>query len=221
MNSPEQIWTDADIISALHQTNEFQVNEACKILYDRYSQQLCAYVVRQWPALNQDGAKDVLQETIVEFINTVRKPEYKGKDHVDCQRLFFGIAFNRTMDAGRKMLREYTKIDRFCSEVANRLAGTQTGTDWKGIANTGGADAIRNAFKNLYPDLPDLQRATAKLMLLQLVGKIPDELSNAELAIEVSKILEREVSEASYKTAKAIVRRKFRELLAAKKYEIT
>ena len=66
-------YTDQELITALEDPND--LNKAILFLYREYSDATCAYLIGH--GASQQDAEDVFQETVVSFIEIVRKGKYR------------------------------------------------------------------------------------------------------------------------------------------------
>lgn len=68
-------YADADLVSAIRKGD--QLNSAILYIYQQYSETISSYIIAN--SGSQQDAEDVFQETVVTFIELVKKDKYRGE----------------------------------------------------------------------------------------------------------------------------------------------
>jgi DNA-directed RNA polymerase specialized sigma24 family protein len=71
-------YTDAELIAAIK--DEKDLNKAILFLYQQYAESTSSFIIG-YGGSRQDG-EDVFQETVVSFIDTIKKGKYRGEASV-------------------------------------------------------------------------------------------------------------------------------------------
>jgi len=131
------------------------------VLYEEYDQVILAYIKKHGWGLKLEDWLDVLQQTMLEFIEKVRTPDF---DHRKPLALVFTIAGRRIRDLlRRKKFRANTDSDVILAHIAKDYNESDVGIGYRH------ADVDWNLFReNLHEviaELPERQRIVARVFV--------------------------------------------------------
>lgn len=148
--------SEVELEAALRDDIEF----AFYILHSEFRHDIARYIKSRAYALTPADIKDVYQQTMVEFVNVVRKPGFDFKAPL---RIVFDIAGKRAIDALRK--KKYNpkmNIDGALPLIAKKMKGTRLESRWKSldkIIRVEFFQALHDSISNLPPKLQIVARA--------------------------------------------------------------
>lgn len=184
--------------------------EALLLLIRRYEGPLMKFLGDHFADLNVDERASAIQDA---FLVVHQMAENKTLDTDNpLSNLIFTIAKRRAIDARRKNSRQIKADGEITDEVANYLAGTQTGQDWRLAVILEKTHEITAEFRQFVNTLKGQQRRVASVM----ADFLPDWLSDLEIAQEIFDRTQQRITTMEVKGAKNALMKKFRDILTRK-----
>jgi len=180
---------------------------ALQVLWKYYSTKLMAYITKKLPGLPADLAANAVSQAFCDLAAAVFEKNFDFDQPVG--RFLFTAAHREAIDELRKYsCRPMGKTD-FYETVADFIKETEVGSQWRRLVAEGKASAASEAFREMVPSLPPIQRQIAQIV----ADFLPEELSREEICAEIHRRTEIGTTGIQVKSALGEVRRKFREVL--------
>lgn len=184
--------------------------QAILLLTRRYEAPLMKFLGAGFADLDLDERASVIQDA---FIVVYQMAESRTLDTDNpLKSLIFTVAKRRAIDARRKNSRRIRTDCEITDEVANYLAGTQTGRDWRLAVVLEKTHEIIAEFRQFVNTLKGQQKRVASVM----ADFLPDWLSDLEIAQEIFDRTQQRITTMEVKGAKNALMKKFRETLTHK-----
>ena len=74
----DKMYSDADLLAAIR--NKDTLNEAIRYMYQHYADTISSLIINN--SGNHQDAQDIFQETVVTFIETVKKDKFRGESSI-------------------------------------------------------------------------------------------------------------------------------------------
>lgn len=187
--------------------DEQEREDALRALWKYFSPRLMSFIEKKLPGLPLDLATDAVSDAFRDLAKRVFAGTFDFDPPIG--RFLFTAAHRQAVDELRKYGRRPMAKADFYETVGESLTGTEVGRDWHELVTAGKASAVLEAFREMVPSLPPIQRQVAQVV----ADSLPDELSREEICAEIHRRTGARPTGIQVKSALGEVRRKFRELL--------
>jgi len=187
--------------------DEQERERALLALWKYFNTKLMAYITRKLPGLPLDLAASAVSQAFCDLGGKVLGGTFDFEQPIS--RFLFTAAHREGVDQLRKYGRRPLAKTDFYETVGECLSGTEVGREWQDLVSSGKASAVSDAYREMVPSLPPIQRQVAQVV----ADFLPDELSREEICAEIHRRTGSRPTGIQVKSALGEVRRKFRELL--------
>ena len=182
--------------------------EGVRLLERRYKRPMMAFLGERFSDLDAEDRASAINDALVE----VYRMACDGTLDIENELgpLLFTIAQYRSIDQRRKNSRRIPAGMKLRELVGDYLAGTDTGADWRMAVVIEKAGEVVDEFRQFVGTLKaKQQRRVASVM----ADRLPDWMSDREIADEIRERYGIHVSQLEVKGAKQALVQKFREIL--------
>jgi DNA-directed RNA polymerase specialized sigma24 family protein len=187
--------------------DEQEREDALKALWKYFSPRLMSFIVKKLPGLPLDLATNAVSDAFRDLAKRVLAGTFDFDPPIG--RFLFTAAHRQAVDELRKYGRRPAGKADFYGTIGEYLKETEVGGEWQHLVAAAKAAAVSEAFRELLPSLPPIQRQVAQVV----ADFLPDELSREEICTEIHRRTGTRPTGIQVKSALGEVRRKFRELL--------
>jgi len=200
--------TDLEARCLLIENDHSKKQEGIRLLERRYKRPLMAFLGANFSDLDEEDRATAVNDALVE----VYRMACDGTLDIENELgpLLFTIAQYRSIDQRRKNSRRIPAGMKLRELVGDYLAGTDTGADWRMAVVIEKAGEVVDEFRQFVGTLKaKQQRRVASVM----ADRLPDWMSDREIADEIRERYGIHVSQLEVKGAKQALVQKFREIL--------
>ena len=164
----DKMYSDADLLAAIR--NKDTLNEAIRYMYQHYADTISSLIINN--SGNHQDAQDIFQETVVTFIETVKKDKFRGESSIKT----FVVAIARNT-----WLNELKRRER--SDIREEIYGKSSPAEEPDVSHLISEREAKQQFRDL---LGKLGESCKKILILfyyenftmkEMVNHLPYEMS--------------------------------------------